>query len=137
MITETTVIQYGCGSSGMRGLTFNEKRLNRWARSLHISSMVKKNLLHLKEASTSRDVNHYKEKGHSWIIRNKEDREKIRNFLPTSRHPFNSENHPGEIVRKIEKKCETFCQPVHTLLMLKITQQKLWTCTPVNYQKMI
>ena len=63
MIIETTVIQYGCGSSGMTGLTFNEKGLGHWARSLHISSMVEKNLLHLKEASTSRDVSHYKEKG--------------------------------------------------------------------------
>ena len=56
------------GSNGMVGLTFNEKVLDRLAKSLHISSIMKKTLLALKEVSTSRDVSHQKEEGCSRII---------------------------------------------------------------------
>ena len=52
MMIETTVIQYGHGSNGMTGLAFNEKALNCWAKSLHLSIIVEKNLFDLKEAST-------------------------------------------------------------------------------------
>ena len=40
LMIETTVIQYGHGSNGMTGLPFNEKALDRWAKSLCISSIV-------------------------------------------------------------------------------------------------
>ena len=33
---------YGHGSNGMAGLAFNEKALNCWAKSLHLSSIVEK-----------------------------------------------------------------------------------------------
>ena len=78
---ETTVMQYRHGPNGMTGLTFNEKALNRWAKILHISSIMGKNLLDLKEASTSRDVSHHKEENRSRIVKDQKDREKIRNFV--------------------------------------------------------
>ena len=94
----TTVMQYGHDSNGMTGITFNEKALNRWAKILHISSIMGKNLLDLKEASTSRDVSHHKEENRSRIVKGEKDREKIRNFLSTCIHPFYTENHPAEVV---------------------------------------
>ena len=42
MMTETTDIRYGHGPNGMTELTFNEKALDRWAKNLHISSIVEK-----------------------------------------------------------------------------------------------
>ena len=97
MMIETTVMRYGHGPNGMTGLTFNEKALFRWVKSLHISNIVEKTLLDLKEANTSRDMSHHKEEGRSQIIEGEKDREKTRNL----------------------------CQPVYTLLILKTTQQKL------------
>ena len=82
----------------MMGLTFNEKALDRLAKSLHISSIMKKNLTALKEVSTSRDVSHQKEEGRSRIIEEEKNREKIRNFLSTFIHPFDIENHLAENV---------------------------------------
>ena len=67
---------------------------------------MEKNLPDLKEESTSRDVSHHKEEGFSRIIEDEKDQEKMWKFS----------------------------QPVYTLLILKTTQQKLWTCTPANYQ---
>ena len=80
-------------------LTLNEKALDRWARSLHISSITEKNMLDIKEVSISQDVSHHKKRKafHSLIIEEEEDPEKYK----------------------------TFYKSVYTLLMPKINQQKL------------
>ena len=76
-----------------------KKHFNRWAKILHISSTMEKNLLDLKDASNSRDMSHHKEERRSRIVEDEKYREKIRNFLSTCINTF----------------------------VLKITQQKLWT----------
>ena len=98
MMIEITVMRYGHGPNRMTGLTFNEKVLDRWEKSLHISSIVERCLLDLKEGSTSRNVSDHKEQGRSRIFEDKKDQEKIRNFLSTCIHPLDTENHPAEVV---------------------------------------
>ena len=43
MMIETTIMRYGHDPNEMTALTFNEKALNRWAKILHISSIMEKN----------------------------------------------------------------------------------------------
>ena len=88
VMIETTVMRYGHDPNGMMGLTFNEKALDRWTKSLRISSIVEKILLDLKEASTSRDVNHHKEEGSSRIIEDEKDREKNTKLFVNLYTPF-------------------------------------------------
>ena len=40
---ESTLMRYGHGPNGMARLTFHKKALDRWAKSLHISSIMEKN----------------------------------------------------------------------------------------------
>ena len=88
VMIETTVMRYGHGPNGMTGLTFNEKALDRWTKSLRISSIVEKSLLDIKEASTSREVNHHKEEGSSRIIEDEKDREKNTKLFVNLYTPF-------------------------------------------------
>ena len=97
MVIQTIVMQYADGQNAMMGLTFNEKALHNWVKSLHISNTMEKKLPDLKETSTSKDVSHHNEERHSKIIEDKKDREKIRNFLSTCVQSFDTENHPAEI----------------------------------------
>ena len=76
-MTETTVTRYGHGPNRMTRLTFNEKTLVCWAKSLHISSMMEKNLLNLEEVNISRDVGHHIEERCAQIIEDEKDRVKI------------------------------------------------------------
>ena len=85
-------MRYGHGPSGMKGITFNEKSLDGWAKSLHMSSIMEKSLLDLKESETTI------EEGASRIKEDGKYREKIRNFLSTCIHLFGAEDHPPEIV---------------------------------------
>ena len=52
----TTVMRYGHEPTGMKGITFNENALERWARSMHTSSVMEKDLLDMKESTRSKDV---------------------------------------------------------------------------------
>ena len=88
---ETTVMRYGHGPSGMVGITFNEKALDRWAKSLHISSLVEQNLLGFKDGTTNNDVTKHKEESLSRIKSDALDRENIQKFLATCIHPFSVE----------------------------------------------
>ena len=45
MMIKTTVMSYGHGPNGMMELTFNEKALDCWEKSLNTSSIMEKNLL--------------------------------------------------------------------------------------------
>ena len=56
MMTKTTVMCYGHGPTGMKRMTFNEKSLDHWTKSLHISSIMEKCLLNLKDSATTSDV---------------------------------------------------------------------------------
>lgn len=40
MVIESTVMRYVYGPDGMAGLTFNEKALDHWAKSLHKSTIM-------------------------------------------------------------------------------------------------
>ena len=57
-----------------------------------------KNLLNLKEVNISRDVGHHIEERRAQIIEDEKDRVKIRKFLSTCIHPFDTENYPTKIV---------------------------------------
>ena len=85
---ETTVMRYGHGPSGMVGITFNDKALDRWARSLHLSSLVEQNLMGLNDTSKNKVVTKHKEESISRIKSDSIDRENIRKFLTTCLRPL-------------------------------------------------
>ena len=91
-------MRYGHGPSGMVGITFNEKALDRWAKCLHISSLVEQNLLGLKDDTTNNDVTKHKEESLSRIKSDALDRENIQKFLATCIHAFSFEEHQTDIV---------------------------------------
>jgi hypothetical protein len=98
MALETTVMRYGHGPAGMIGITLNERALDRWATSLHLSSVMEKCFLDLNESSKTKDVTHHKEEGSSRIVAGGKDRYKICNFLTTCIDPFSDVNYPPKIV---------------------------------------
>ena len=53
---ETTVVRYGHGPAGVKGITLNENALGRWARRLHISSVLEQSLVGLKESNSTKDI---------------------------------------------------------------------------------
>ena len=69
-------------------LAFNEKALDRRAKSLHISSLVEENLSHLDDRSHRKDAVQHKEEFPSRMNSDTIDREKIRNSLPNFLDPF-------------------------------------------------
>jgi hypothetical protein len=82
----------------MKGITFQQKALDRWARSLHVSSVMDKCLLELKDSNTNQDVTTHKEESKARMKSDGTDRDKIKKFLLTSIGPFEHEDHPSEIV---------------------------------------
>ena len=86
------------GLSGMIGLTLNDKALDRWAKSLHISGIVEKGLMKLNDNSEKKDVTTRKEESPSRIKSNSVDRQKMRNFLTYCLHPFYIAANPDNIV---------------------------------------
>ena len=72
----------------MLGITFNGEALDRWATSLHISSLVEENLPHLDDRSHHKDTVQYKEEFPSRMNSDTIDRENIRKSLPNFLDPF-------------------------------------------------
>ena len=95
---DTTVMRYGKGSSGMMGITFNDKALDRWAKSLHISSLVENSLADLENDSRNNDVTKHKEENPSRINSDAADRVKIRNNFTTCLDPLSIEENPEFII---------------------------------------
>ena len=60
MMIETTTMRDGHGSADMIAITFYESALERWARSLHVSSFIEQNFLGLKGNETNKNVTHHK-----------------------------------------------------------------------------
>ena len=89
---------YGHGPSGMVGITFNEKALDRWSKSLHISSLVEQHLLGLEGGTTNNYVTKHKEESLSQIKSDTLDRENIQKFIVTCIHAFSIEEHQTDIV---------------------------------------
>ena len=83
MMIKTTVMHYGHGPTGMKRLTFNEKVLDRWAKTLHISSIMEKYLLNMNDSATTSDVTYHKEDGSARVKEEGQDIEKICAFLST------------------------------------------------------
>ena len=54
MMIETTVMRYGYVPGGIIGITFNESALERYARSLYVSSVLEQN-------ETTKNVTQHKE----------------------------------------------------------------------------
>ena len=75
MFIEQTVMRYGHGPAGMVGITLNEKAVQEWALSLHISSQFEKDLFNLRENSRHNHVTYHKEEGTGRILSDKCDRE--------------------------------------------------------------
>ena len=107
MMIETTVMRYGHGPAGMRGITLNENALNRWARSLHISSVLEQSLVGLKETSSTKDVLCHKEESHLRIKSDSKDRKQLRKYLATCINPLSVEDHRNEIVNMHSGKLST------------------------------
>lgn len=61
MMIETTVMRYGHGPAGIIGITLSESALERWARILHVLSVLEQNFLGLKGSETNKNVTHHKE----------------------------------------------------------------------------
>ena len=98
MMIETTVMRYGHGPEGMKGITLNENALVRWARSLHISSVLEQTLVGLKVSNSTKYILCHKEESQSRIKSDGKDREKLRKCLATCINPLSVEDHPKEIV---------------------------------------
>ena len=107
MMNETTVMCYGHGPRGMKGLIFSEKALDRWAKNLHISSIMEKCLLDLKDSATTSDVTYHKEEGSPRVKEDRQGREKIRAFLSRCINPLDADEHPPEIVNIYSGKLST------------------------------
>ena len=84
MMIETTV-RYGHGAAGMIVVNLNESALERWERSLHVSSVLEQNLLGLKGNKTNKNVTHLKEESKARMKIDSTDRDKLRKYLVTSR----------------------------------------------------
>ena len=98
MMIETTVMHNGQGATGIKGLTFSEKALDCWVKGLHLSSIMKKYLLGLKDSATTSDVTYHREKGSARVKEDGQDREKVHVFLPTCINPLDADKHPPKIV---------------------------------------
>ena len=48
MMIKTTIMRYGHNPADIIEITLNESALKRWAKSLHVSSVLEKSLLGLK-----------------------------------------------------------------------------------------
>ena len=107
MMIETTVMRFGHGPTGMKGLTFNKKALDRRSKSLHIFSIMEKCLLDLKDSATTSDVTYHKEQGSARVKEDGQDREKIRAFLSTGINPLDVDEHAPEIVKIYSGKLST------------------------------
>ena len=95
---ETTVMLNGQGPAGMKGMTFSEKALDCWVKSLHLSSIMKKYLLDLKDSATTSNVTYHREKGSARVKEDGQDREKVYVFLSTCINPLDADKHPPKIV---------------------------------------
>ena len=104
---KTTVMRYGHGPIGMKGLTFNEKSVDCWPQSLHIFSIMEKCLLDLKDSAITIDVTYHKEKGSTRVKEDRQGREKICVFLSTCINPLDADEHPPEIVNIYSGKLST------------------------------
>lgn len=113
MMIETTMMRYGHGPNGVIGITFNQKALERWALSMHISSQLQKDLQELESKHNTKQANTHKEEGKSRIKSDGEDRRKIRDMLSTCISPLNPEEHPEELVNIVTGKLATDNVNVH------------------------
>ena len=98
MMIETTVMRYGHGPTGVKGITLNEKALDVWALSLHITTQLEQDFLSLKDYFADTTVVAHKEEGRSRIKSDAVDRDNIRKSLENCLHPFRTSTHPKEIV---------------------------------------
>ena len=98
MMIETTVMRYGHDPAGMIRIILNESALERWARSLHVSSFLEQNLPGLKGNGTNKSVTHHKEESKEQIKIDSTDCDKLRKYLVTSIVPFSVDDHLQEIV---------------------------------------
>ena len=97
MFIETTFMRYGKGPNGLIGLTLKPKSVKVWAYSLHTSTTI----LHDLDKMREREIGHgkvHKEETPSRIKSDGVDREKIRKRLEQCIHPFETMNHPVELV---------------------------------------
>ena len=76
------------GPTRMLRIILNESALERWARSLHVSSVFEQSLLGLKGNETNKNVTHHKEESKAQIKIYSTDRDKLRKYLVTSMSPF-------------------------------------------------
>ena len=104
---KTAVMRYGHGPASMIGITLNESALERWARCLHVSSVVEQSLLGFKGNETNKNETHHKEEPKIWIKIDSTDCDKLRKCLVTSIAPFSVDGHPQEIVHTHSGKLST------------------------------
>ena len=97
MMIETTVMRHGHGQNGMIGITLNQKALERWALSLHISGQLQKDFMELEARQSVQQTSH-KEESKSRMKSDGDDRTKIQEMLHTCIHPFSPEEHPEDLV---------------------------------------
>ena len=98
MMIETTVMSYGHGPTGMKGIARNEKALDVWKLSLNINTQLEQDFLSLKDSFADTTVVAHKEEGRSGIKSDAVDRDNIRKSLENCLHPFRTSTHPKEIV---------------------------------------
>ena len=98
MMIETTVMRYGYVPGGIIGITLNESALERYARSLYVSSVLEQSPPGLKRNETNKNVTQHKEESKAWMKIDSIDRDKLWKNLVTSIAPFFVDGDSQEIV---------------------------------------
>ena len=127
MMIETTVMRYGHGPEGVIGLTLNQKALERWALSLHITTQLQKDFMDLDDKANKNHATTHKEESNSRIRSDTEDRIKIRSMLDTCISPLCPDEHPRDIVNVVTGQLASDAVNVYKALEMGTSQLQNFT----------
>ena len=88
MMSETTYMKYGKGSSGLIGITTNPRSVQIWSNSHHIFNGTLHNLERFTQEESNNVITTHKEESRARIVGDAEDRRKLRILLVNCIHPF-------------------------------------------------
>jgi len=123
MMIESTFMKYGKGPGGIIGITLQPNTLRIWALSLHICSILSKDIHEMTDDDTSASIVH-KEEMLGRCNADEKDRMIIRAKLEASIDPLDPSQHPdGEIINIVSGKiCDS---PVNVDKALSIGERML------------
>ena len=106
MMIETTFMRYGKGHNGIIGITLKPNTLKTWALSLHICSVLAKDVSDM--TSDEQHQHQHKEEMKARMTADAADRSKIREKLQESIDPLDPSSHPhGNLVQIVSGRIES------------------------------